>query len=208
MDTLFAEIILKRADSPDEVPLVQVRRVGDGGARSQFFRLDKSPRELEQHLIEIAAEARRDLAPSTVGEVRDYPPLVGQLNRLAVIGSDPERYRELKAQNEKRLCAFCQTAYRHDYEQLCFDCYFWMPYLIGAVTGDPASVRISGVHYTLGRDDPCQPAHQRGFGGARYAIRFSTGRRVVTHDLWCQGEIPARLRDLLPDNANFVQETR
>jgi hypothetical protein len=42
-------------------------------------------------------------------------------------------------------------------------------------------------------------------GGARSTIRFRDGRSVVTHNLWCQGEVPAHFREALPDNAEFIR---
>lgn len=44
----------------------------------------------------------------------------------------------------------------------------------------------------------------RGFGGREFCIEFFDGRKVATRDLWHQGVIPPKWRELWPDNARFV----
>ena len=44
----------------------------------------------------------------------------------------------------------------------------------------------------------------RGFGGAEHFFKFFDGRIVRTTNLWHQGDIPARFRLLLPDNATLI----
>lgn len=69
---------------------------------------------------------------------------------------------------------------------------------------DPAVVRVDGVHYMCGDNDT--PYGSRGFGGHRFNILFHDGRRFVSTNLWCQGDIPEVFRGLMPDNARFVSE--
>lgn len=84
---------------------------------------------------------------------------------------------------------------------ICFTCFFWQHY---AKQKDSLKVaRIKQIHYMIERDDP--DAVFKGFGGAEFKIRFHDGREVVTHNLWCQGEIPKHFKEELSDNAVFIQ---
>jgi hypothetical protein len=67
-------------------------------------------------------------------------------------------------------------------------------------------VVVGGVHYRLGQHG-ARPSDHNGFGGKRWDIEFTDGRKVTTHDLWYQGLIPPKFRDRLPDNARFVEAT-
>lgn len=61
---------------------------------------------------------------------------------------------------------------------------------------------INGTHYVIEpEDDP--ETYFRGFGGAKFQIEFNDGYRVVTTNLWCQGEPSEEWRDKFPDNARF-----
>lgn len=64
---------------------------------------------------------------------------------------------------------------------------------------DPLLVIANGHAYSIGsaNDRP------RGFGGTRWFIFFNDGRTVETCSLWHMGDIPARWRDRLPDNARL-----
>lgn len=81
---------------------------------------------------------------------------------------------------------------------------FWQPHI--EKRNDPDHVVVKGVHYIIGAEDPSIKRNWRGFGGDRYHIKFHDGRTVVSTNLWCQGPIPARFREQLPDNAEFVKE--
>jgi len=85
---------------------------------------------------------------------------------------------------------------------ICHTCDFWRSKL--EIRNNPSSVRIKGTHYIIAPDNPNRNAF-RGFGGAEFNIRFNDGRLVTTHNLWCQGDIPKRFRERLPDNATFVE---
>lgn len=86
--------------------------------------------------------------------------------------------------------------------QLCFTDLFWHEKI--DIKDRPEVVRVKHTHYIIGREDPDE--RFRGFGGERFIIKFHDGRRVVSTNLWCQGGIPQRYWDRLPDNAEFVQE--
>lgn len=87
--------------------------------------------------------------------------------------------------------------------QLCFDCYFWIKYV--DKVDHPYCVRVDGSHYYIGIEHPGHSAFQ-GFGGKKFIIKFNDGRKIVSTNLWHQGEIPSRFRDRLPDNAKFGQQ--
>lgn len=71
---------------------------------------------------------------------------------------------------------------------------------------NPRSIRVNGVQYWLGDDDPTEPARWKGFGGAMWRIRrIPSGEEFVTHDLWLSGDIPEDLKEQLPDNAEFIR---
>ena len=84
--------------------------------------------------------------------------------------------------------------------RVCFTCGFWQDRAAEAHL--PTSVRVGGVHYQIGPKGDPYPGH----GGARFVVHFADGRAVETNNLWHQGEIPARFRARLPDNATFVRE--
>ena len=68
---------------------------------------------------------------------------------------------------------------------------------------DPNSIRIAGTQYWLGDEDTkCE----RGFGGQYHKIKKTTGRVIETTNLWYNGTIPAEIKHLLPDNAEFVND--
>ena len=83
---------------------------------------------------------------------------------------------------------------------------FWKEKMADEVRLSEKTARIDGVHYTIARETDDNRAF-RGYGGARFVIQFNDGRRVVTTNLWCQGRIPMAYRDVLADNAKFVEGT-
>lgn len=94
-------------------------------------------------------------------------------------------------------------------EQLCFTCYHWgnQHQLDMTERGEHGFAIIDGTHYVL---EPHTDAEAfRGHGGRNFKIRFSDGYETTCDNLWCQGDIPeGHWRDLMPDNAQFVQEDR
>jgi hypothetical protein len=87
---------------------------------------------------------------------------------------------------------------RLESQKICLSCDFWLNEV-----DHKNSVRIDGSHFQIGPDYPKGYRGSLGFGGREFHIEFNDGRRVVTHNLWSQGEIPDRFRDILPDNAKF-----
>ena len=87
--------------------------------------------------------------------------------------------------------------------QLCFTCNFWREMLEKDAKRDPHTwCMIDGTHYVIEpEDDP--ETYFRGFGGSRFQIEFNDGTKVVTTNLWCQGEPKGYWREKFPDNARF-----
>ncbi len=70
--------------------------------------------------------------------------------------------------------------------------------------GDPRSAVVDGVSYWIEPDGRANYG-SIGHGGAEFRILFNDGRFVVSHNLWCQGDIKAAWRDRIPDNARFLR---
>ena len=71
--------------------------------------------------------------------------------------------------------------------QMCFGCNFWREMLEKDAKCPPyTACMIDGTHYVIAPDDPS--SYFQGFGGAEFQIEFNDGTRVITHNLWCQGE--------------------
>lgn len=88
-------------------------------------------------------------------------------------------------------------------ERLCFRCHFWLEKVLKR--DDPSVARIAGQHWTVCSED-VHPS-DRGMCGRRFTIVWDDGRRVVTSNLWHQGDIPTLFRERLPDNARFELDT-
>jgi len=88
-------------------------------------------------------------------------------------------------------------------EKLCFSCNFWNEKI--GIKNDPMVVRIDGCHYQI-EDEIDEPIAFRGYGGRKFVILFDDGRKIVTTNLWFQGEIPKRFQERLPDNAKFIDK--
>src|SRR4051812_42246720 len=84
----------------------------------------------------------------------------------------------------------------------CLECHSWTTLL---EAGD--GVVVDGRHYLVEFKSRVGPGEDSGgLGGRRFVILMDDGRRIVTGSLRCQGVIPARFRDRLPDNARFLDE--
>lgn len=96
------------------------------------------------------------------------------------------------------------TSKEMDVQQLCFHCNYWTD-IIRRDNNEDKDVFViaNGKHYII--DNENSNDYFRGFGGAKFTIKFFDGRMVKTSNLWYQGEIPERFRDELPDNATLIQ---
>jgi hypothetical protein len=87
----------------------------------------------------------------------------------------------------------------------CFECDLWRKRLKDL--NKPETAIIDGTFYSIGNEDP--KIQCRGFGGARFQIEFNDGRRVVTTNLWCGGDISKYWRDnYYKDNARFERNLK
>lgn len=68
------------------------------------------------------------------------------------------------------------------------------------IAGD--AVVENGECYFVGEE--CSADRMRGYGGARWLIRFRDGRELCTSNLWHNGAVPATHRRALPDNATIT----
>lgn len=90
---------------------------------------------------------------------------------------------------------------------ICQKCLFWREQttLDDTERGLHRWAVINGTHYVLNKHTDI--AIFKGFGGNNFHIRFKDGFETECDNLWCQGDIPAGYwRNLLPDNAEFVNE--
>lgn len=86
---------------------------------------------------------------------------------------------------------------------LCFSCNFWQNKV--KIKNKSNTVRVDGKHYQIGSKEPDTPSQFRGFGGRKFNIEFNDGRVESTNNLWCQGSIPERWQEQLPNNAKFLK---
>ena len=66
-------------------------------------------------------------------------------------------------------------------------------------------VRVNHEHYCI-EEEGIGTYGFKGHGGRKFHIKFFDGREVITDNLWYQGVIPPKYRELLPDNAEFVPQ--
>jgi hypothetical protein len=101
--------------------------------------------------------------------------------------------------------AFCEPIRTTIKESnICFNCQHWLR--IEETLSDDRRYIINNASYFV-RDDINANDGFRGFGGAEFKIkRFGSDEIVVTHNLWCQGEIPEHWRKRLPNNAEFINK--
>ena len=83
----------------------------------------------------------------------------------------------------------------------CHDCSFWLKKT--EYTGVVASRRaiINGEHYMVYAETD---GLIKGSGGRRVIVEFFDGRIIHSNNLWHQGTIPERFREMLPDSAIFI----
>lgn len=68
---------------------------------------------------------------------------------------------------------------------------------------NPNIVRIDGTQYYIGKETG---EHEfKGYGGRTFGVKFFDGRLVKTTCLWHNGEIPEEYKELLPNNAKFIE---
>lgn len=110
-------------------------------------------------------------------------------------------------------CKFCGQFFsmahtRREYDGFCFSCSFWNNRLNRHLMFPDRSFIVKGTAYMV-----CEEPKEGergwgcGYGGAEFRIKPHDGRDVIiSHNVWCQGDVPKRFRKLLPDNASFLQK--
>nr|WP_319393438.1 hypothetical protein [uncultured Desulfobacter sp.] len=86
-------------------------------------------------------------------------------------------------------------------ERNCFECSFWLLKTEYYEDLTDRRVVVDGNHYMISAVTDTYP---KGFGGRQFIIQFFDGRIIKTNNLWSQGSIPDRFREMLPDNAVFL----
>ena len=92
----------------------------------------------------------------------------------------------------------------------CTTCAFWDEHANTDRQAKPHQVFIAeGSHYLIG-EEPTKAELLRysscyGYGGAEFRVKFHDGTTVVSHNVWCQGDIPDAWKSVMPDNAT-IQE--
>lgn len=88
--------------------------------------------------------------------------------------------------------------------QMCYSCNFWRKKV--EEFGDN-NIVVDQTHYTIGPVLPKNTSVFRGFGGSKFIIlKNNKLKPIVTHNLWCQGDIPKIWKDQLPNNAKFLKD--
>lgn len=82
---------------------------------------------------------------------------------------------------------------------VCSNCDSWLG--LWHLNNEEETVRVQGEHYIIG--DPQQV--NKGLGGREITIEFSDGRIVKTDNLWHQGRVPSDFKNVLGDNAKFLE---
>lgn len=91
--------------------------------------------------------------------------------------------------------------------QMCFSCNFWRERLEEDSNLPPhTACMIDGTHYIIGNEN--SKSAFRGFGGSQFQIEFNDGTKVVTTNLWCQGEPKGYWKDKFPNNARFENDLK
>jgi hypothetical protein len=115
----------------------------------------------------------------------------------------------------KIICKYCgkeeetdrwipETKKALENEVCCLSCYHWKEQnnLDKAERGEHGYAIIDGVHYVLCPHTDAEVF--RGFGGKKFTIRFNDGYETICDNLWCQGEVAEVWKDVMPNNAIFV----
>lgn len=112
----------------------------------------------------------------------------------------------------EHLCKSCGSIFGTNYHEigkdlreknLCFTCNFWEG-IIQDFNKSEKHIVVDGVKYTIGPEKTPEFGF-RGYGGSLFIIKFLNSDRVTkTTNLWCQGDVPERFRERLPDNAKFI----
>lgn len=86
---------------------------------------------------------------------------------------------------------------------LCFTCAFW--HELASDKRNKETV-IAGRIYGVGPEPDLSRCYKSGlgFGGRRFDIEYSDGRKITTHNLWAGSAVPEKWRSVFPDTARFL----
>lgn len=87
---------------------------------------------------------------------------------------------------------------------VCFSCNHWLE--IEREKDNPRRLFVKGVSYWRKdyRNIHDRDKHVLGFCGHEFKIKMNSGEEYMTNDLWCNGNIPKRFLNRLPDNGVFL----
>lgn len=85
---------------------------------------------------------------------------------------------------------------------MCFDCDYWQDRVENQ--NSKSQVVIDQVVFQIGPKGELF----KGCSGKEFTIKRSSGEIVVTNNLWVNGRIPNHFKDLIADNATFVEEAK
>jgi len=92
-------------------------------------------------------------------------------------------------------------------EQLCHSCSHWYEKIRWKANESESyhniAAVVEGTHYTI-HNKVNNPGSHCGHGGSLFRVRWFDGRVKESNDVWCQGSIPDRFRERLPDTAEFL----
>ena len=87
----------------------------------------------------------------------------------------------------------------------CFSCWFWHNRWTLHMTSPDKSFIVKGTAYFVGEEPKPGDRGFRGFGGSEFRIQpHDDSDLIISHNVWCQGDVPSNFADLLRDNADFV----
>lgn len=88
--------------------------------------------------------------------------------------------------------------------RLCHYCLIWYERLEKQLQNPDKYIIVKGTAYAICEEPPIKERGWGcGFGGREFRIRFPDGRLVISHNVWCGGDVPAHFRERLPDTAKF-----
>ena len=87
---------------------------------------------------------------------------------------------------------------------MCFNCNFWREKVSWLTNPDYLNRQtiVNGCHFMV--NESVLNGFMQGSGGTPYYIHYNDGRKVVSRNVWQQGDIPKLWKDKLKDNAVFV----
>jgi hypothetical protein len=87
-------------------------------------------------------------------------------------------------------------------KQLCFECAFWTD----KIEKTPQNREIiNGEHYMFGQFQE-DPLCFQGHGGRIFYAVHNDKTLVMSNNVWCQGTVPGRFRNQLPDTAKLISK--